>query len=191
MAPLVLVQTRKFGALDVPQKPKPAPKPAPKPVEDEDLNAKSFSFLGGLVASSMFDADADATPPPPATTTASTLLQRCANGDAAADALAEASYWRAFEAPSARRAPAATFDAAAARAARRRRRLLRRATPTPPSGATARTSSEPDWYDLDGGALPDAFFDLLGAERPRSGDAAAAAAGATVLDASGCYVDDY
>ena len=118
MAPLVLVQTRKFGALDVPQKPKPAPKPAPKPVEDEDLNAKSFSFLGGLVASSMFDADADATPPPPtATTTASALLQRCANGDAAADALAEASYWRAFEAPSARRAPAADFDVAAARAA--------------------------------------------------------------------------
>ena len=49
-----------------------------------------------------------------------------------------------------------------------------------------------DWYDLDGGALPDAFFDLLGAERPRADDAAAAgAAGAKVLDASGCYVDDY
>ena len=48
-----------------------------------------------------------------------------------------------------------------------------------------------DWYDLDGGALPGAFFDLLGAERPRADDAAAAAAGAKVLDASGCYVDDY
>ena len=44
MAPLVLVQTRKFGALDVPRKPKPAPKPAPKLDEDEDLNAKSFQM---------------------------------------------------------------------------------------------------------------------------------------------------
>ena len=49
-----------------------------------------------------------------------------------------------------------------------------------------------DWYDLDGGALPAAFPDLLGAARPSEGPPARRAhRGGPVVDASGCLVEDY
>mmetsp|Transcript_2119 Transcript_2119/g.7757 ORF Transcript_2119/g.7757 Transcript_2119/m.7757 type:complete len:371 (+) Transcript_2119:86-1198(+) len=74
------------------------------PPPEEDLNAAAFSFLGGMMAASMFDVDAAVAEADEAADGAdsganestASLLRRCASGDLAAK-LGDADYWKQFD----------------------------------------------------------------------------------------------